>query len=178
MSATQSGRIVALVSIAIIVPMALILSGACQLPGLKTAPPTGDELDQLEAKLARADIALGVSRLGCQAFEEPQDRDTCISSLAGIDRALDLGRSIVATAKTCRAAGDEVCRLEQLRQAKEILPEIITLIGQIRAGGAGASLAASAGSGAAFEAPSAPAPNPSASTPAAPPSALPPPESP
>lgn len=48
MSATQSGRIVALVSIAIIVPMALILSGACQLPGLKTAPPTGDELDQLE----------------------------------------------------------------------------------------------------------------------------------
>jgi hypothetical protein len=177
MSATQSGRIVALVSIAIIVPMALILSGACQLPGLKTTPPTGDELDQLETYLAGADVALGVTRLGCRSFEEPQDRDTCISSLAGIDRALDLGRSIVATAKTCRAAGDEVCRLEQLRQAKEILPEIITLIGQIRAGGAGASQLAAFSSGA-LDAPPAPVPDPSASMPAAPPSALPPPESP
>lgn len=174
---TQSGRIVALVSLAIVVPAALVLSGACQLPGLKTAPPTGDELDQLDTNLARADVALGVARLGCLAFPEPQDRDTCISSMAGIDRALDVGRSIVATAKTCRAAGDEVCRLEQLRQAKEILPEIITLIGQIRAGGAGASQLA-ASSSAAFEAPSAPAPDPSASTPAAPPSALPCPEGP
>ncbi len=169
---TQSGRLVALASIAIIVPMALILSGACQLPGLKTTPPTGDELDQLEANHARADLVLGVTRLGCQAFEEPQDRDTCISSIAGIDRALDVGRSIVATAKTCRAAGDEVCHLEQLRQAKEILPEIITLIGQIRVSGAGASQLASSSSGA-LDAPPAPAPDPSASTPAAPPSALP-----
>jgi hypothetical protein len=70
MSATQSGRIVALVSIAIIVPMALILSGACQLPGTK-APPTDDELDQLETNLARADVALELTRLGCQSFPEP-----------------------------------------------------------------------------------------------------------
>lgn len=132
----QSGRIVALVSLALIVPAALTLSGACQLPGSKAAPPTADELAELEVALSRADALLELARLGCLVLPELQDRDVCSSTLATMDRSLDVGRSIVATAKTCQAAGDEVCRLEHLRQAREILPEILDLVWQLRAGGA------------------------------------------
>lgn len=134
MSATQSGRIVALVSLAIIVPAALILSGACQLPGSKAAPPTADELTELEVQLSRADALLELARLGCQVLPEPIDRDSCTAPLTALDRSFEVGRSIVATAKTCQNAGDEVCRLEHLRQAREILPEILDLVGQLRAG--------------------------------------------
>lgn len=135
MSATQSGRIVALVSLALIVPLALTLSGACQLPGSK-APPTADELAELEVTLSRADALLELARVGCLVLPEPQERDVCSSTLAALDRSLDVGRSIVATAKTCQQTSDEMCRLEHLRQAREILPEILDLVGQLRAGGA------------------------------------------
>jgi len=134
MSATQSGRIVVVVSIALVIPAALTLSGACQLPGSKSAPPSADELAELEVTLSRADALLELARVGCLVLPEPQERDLCSSTLAGIDRSLDVGRSIVATAKTCQNAGDELCRLEHLRQAREVLPEILDLVGQLRAG--------------------------------------------
>lgn len=133
---TQSGRIVALVSLAIIIPAALILSGACQLPGSK-APVSADELEQLDTWLVRADLARELVRLGCEAFPEPQDREACRQGLQTADSTLRIARGIVTTAKACQTAGDEACLAEQLKQAREILPDVQRLAESLR-GGTGA----------------------------------------
>lgn len=143
---TQSGRVVALVSLAIVIPAALILSGACQLPGSK-APVSADELEQLDTWLARADLARELVRLGCEAFPEPGDREACRQGLQTADSTLRIARGIVTTAKACQTAGDEACLAEQLRQAREILPDVQRLAESLRGGGAGAGGGGPAGGG-------------------------------
>lgn len=133
---TQSGRIVALVSLAIVVPAALVLSGACQLPGTK-APVSADELEQLDTWLARADLTLELAKLGCEAFPEPQDRDACRQGLQTADSTLRIARGIVTTAKACKTAGDEACLAEQLKQAREVLPDVQRLAESLRGGAGG-----------------------------------------
>lgn len=142
---TQSGRIVALVSLAIVVPAALVLSGACQLPGTK-APVSADELEQLNTWLARANLTLELARLGCEAFPEPGERDACRQGLQTADSTLRIARGIVTTAKACQTAGDEACLAEQLKQAREVLPDVQRLAESLR-GGTGAGGGGPAGGG-------------------------------
>lgn len=141
---TQSGRIVALVSLAIVIPAALILSGACQLPGTK-APVSTDELEQLNTWLARADLTLELAKLGCESFPEPADRDACRQGLQTADSTLRIARGIVTTAKACQTAGDEACLAEQLKQAREVLPDVQRLAESLRGGAAGGGVGSVSG---------------------------------
>lgn len=114
-----------LVALLLVVVRALGCSSA--LPAAAPAP-TGDELRDLEALLAVAQVSADISRSICNHLA-PTDR--CHSALDALDAGLVVATSTLEAARTCREQSDAECLTTAQRMAHDHLPELRRLLAAV-----------------------------------------------
>ena len=99
---------------------AALFSGACRQGNAPPAP--GDELAQLGAAVAAAQLTLPLARLACEALPGEGERQQCQADLDPLDDALRVAGGVVRTGETCRASGEAACLTSALDEARRLLP--------------------------------------------------------
>lgn len=113
-------NILAALAAAFALAAAALFSGACRQGNAPPAP--GDELAQLGAAVAAAQLTLPLARLACEALPGEGERQQCQADLDPLDDALRVAGGVVRTGETCRASGEAACLTSALDEARRLLP--------------------------------------------------------
>lgn len=113
-------NILAAIAAAFALVGAVLLSGACRQGNAPPAP--GDELAQLGAAVAAAQLTLPLARLACEALPGEGERQQCQADLDPLDDVLRVAGGVVRTGETCRASGEAACLTSALEEARRLLP--------------------------------------------------------